>query len=133
MDIDSSLKNIFFRSPQMVLESLDTGKDSPYLERRSERRLIKRMNWGKTLSIRSEFLSECQIANQTSKGACLRIARRVHIPRFFLLYNDNSGVILEAEVIWRRGMDLGCQFAGKPNKSRAELARRMCARYYGIR
>lgn len=116
----------------MVLNDIDTYLYGSYLERRGEKRLIKRLQWGKILTVRNEFLSECLIANQASTGACLRIARQVHIPSLFILYDDNTGVIHEGEVIWKKGLDLGCKFAGKPRDARTVLARRMCSRYYGL-
>lgn len=116
----------------MVMEGVDRSMDLSYLERRSERRLIKRLNWGKMLSIRNEFLSECLITNQTSMGARLRIARHVDIPRVFLLFDDNTRGIFEGETIWRTGRDLGCKITGKPHEAHADLVRRMCSRYYGL-
>lgn len=116
----------------MVLDHIDISMDESYLERRVEKRLIKRLRWGKMLSIRNELLSECLIANQTSKGACLRIARYVYIPRLFILYDDCTGALHEGEVIWKKGMDLGCKFAGKPRNARTVTARRMCSKYYGL-
>lgn len=101
-------------------------------ERRGERRRLQRLNWGKVITIREAFLSECIIANLTSKGACLRIMQEVHIPDYFLLYIDVSGAVLEGGVIWRHGYELGCKFADAPYIATSALSRRMRAKYYGI-
>lgn len=102
------------------------------VERRGERRRVTRLNWGKTLSIKNEFLSECLIANLTSQGACLRIVRYVDIPGFFLLYEDASGIVRQGEVIWRKGLSVGCRFTLMPIGARIAVARRMRAKYYSL-
>jgi hypothetical protein len=116
----------------MVPDGIDREPAEFLSERRGEKRRQKRLGWGKTLSIQNEFLSECMIANLTSKGACLRIARRVFIPRYFLLYDDNTGVVLEGEVIWRKDMELGCKISATSHIARAAIANRMRAKYYGV-
>lgn len=116
----------------MIHDDFNTHIDGSYPERRGEKRLIKRLKWGKILSIRNEFISECQIANQTSAGARLRVIKLVYIPRLFILFDDNTEALLEGEVIWRNGMELGCKLSAQPPKARCVIARRMCSRFYGL-
>ncbi len=102
------------------------------LERRSHKRRIYRLNWGKILSPHYDFLSESIIANFTSQGACLRIMRDVDIPHSFLLYWDNSEAVFEGVIIWRMGPELGARLATTPDRERSAVARRMREKYYGL-
>lgn len=101
-------------------------------ERRSEKRRLQRLNWGKTLSIGEVFISECLITNLTGRGAGLHIVRQVNIPRYFLLYVDFSSAVFEAELIWRNGAALGCKLAEPLQSARSTVVKRMRTRYYGL-
>ncbi len=114
----------------MPLDDLIDRADKRVYERRGQKRRIYRLNWGKLLSLEREFLSEAIMANFSTNGACLRIARRIVIPPFFLLYNDNSGDIFEGEVIWRMGSDLGARLATTTHRDRSAVARRMREKFY---
>lgn len=116
----------------LVKDSRLSNATENIYERRSDKRRLRRLNWGKTLNINDEFLSECIIANSSRNGACLRILRFVYIPQYFLLYIDNSSVIFEGEVIWRNGRELGCKLSDRPCRAKSTVIRRMRDRYYEL-
>jgi hypothetical protein len=130
MDICS---NFVIKGSSLLFDDKNIGCSRRYgYERRGEKRRLQRLNWGKTLTLGDEFLSECLIVNLTGKGACLRIARPVYVPRFFLLFIDYSGALFEGEAIWRHGAQLGCKLVESSHANGAIIARHMCGKYYAL-
>lgn len=101
-------------------------------DRRNEKRRSARLRWGKALDGADRFLCECLVNNRTRGGACLRLARNVTLPRKFQLYEDDSGELYEAQVVWRRGAQIGCRLSLTPKPDKADVARRMRSRYYAM-
>jgi len=101
-------------------------------DRRRERRRITHLKWGKALDCADRFLCECVMCNRTTGGACLRLARNIVLPTKFQLFDDDSGAIFDAQVVWRRGGEIGCRLSLSPNSDKTRLARRMRQRYYAL-
>jgi hypothetical protein len=101
-------------------------------DRRGEKRRTARLKWGKALDCADRFLCECVLNNRTSEGACLRLARNITIPQRFQLYEDDSGEIYEAQVVWRRGGEIGCRLAPAPTENKPRVAQRMRGQYYAM-
>lgn len=116
------------RSGAAVFTRLD---DSPR-DRRGETRRAARLKWGKALDASDRFLCECVLSNRTSEGACLRLARNVTLPQRFQLYEDDSGALFDAQIVWRRGGEIGCRLARTPTPDKAGVAWRMRSRYYAM-
>jgi hypothetical protein len=105
--------------------------DAP-CERRSETRRPRRLRWGKTLDADDRFLAECLVVNRTMGGACLQLARNIVLPTRFQLFEDDTGVISGAEVVWRRAHRIGCRVALAPTPGKRAIIDRMRARYYAL-
>lgn len=101
-------------------------------DRRGEKRRGARLRWGKALDESDRFLCECVIVNRTHGGASLRLTRNVAAPLKFQLYDDDSGAIFAAQVVWRRGGEIGCRIALEPTPGKARVAQRMRAAYYAL-
>ncbi|PPD45186.1 MAG: hypothetical protein CTY15_05245 [Methylocystis sp.] len=99
-------------------------------ERRSEARRAARLRWGKTLDCAERFLSDCLIADRTSVGARLKLARNIGVPQRFQLFEDESGDLFAARVIWRRGSEIGCRLSAAGGNAR--IVQRMRSRCYAL-
>jgi hypothetical protein len=102
------------------------------VERRVEPRRVSRLKWGKVLDGADRFLCDCVIADRAEDGARLRLARNLVLPPLFQLFDEDSGEIYAAQIVWRRGVEIGCRLSRSGAPSKAQAARRMKNRYYAI-
>lgn len=105
--------------------------DKP-VDRRRESRRPRRLRWGKALDADNRFLTECLVVNRTAGGACLHLARNIILPARFQLFEDDTGAISAAEVVWRRRYEIGCRVAIAPSPEKQAIIDRMRARYYAL-
>ncbi len=105
--------------------------DAP-ADRRGKRRRSARLHSGKTLDRKDAFLCDCAIRDRTEGGARLTLARNIATPAQFLLYEDDSGDVYAAQVVWRRGADIGCRLSLAPLIGKAHVAQRMKTRCYAL-
>lgn len=103
-----------------------------HVERRGAERRISRLKWGKALDRADCFLCDCVIADRAKDGARLRLARHVVLPSLFQLFDEDSGEIYSAQIVWRRGVEIGCRLSPSASPGKAQAARRMKSRYYAI-
>ena len=90
------------------------------------------MKWGKALDCADRFLCECVLSNRTIDGACLRLTRNITLPQRFQLFEDDSGALFDATVVWRRGAEIGCRLSPAPILGKIDIVRRMQGRYYAM-
>ncbi len=95
---------------RIVKEALQTGR-SP--EKRSTNRRRTRLQIGKLIDIRNQFLVECAIFDRSVMGARLKLARIVSPLPELRLYDDQSGSIFGLTTIWQEGAEIGVLF-GRP-------------------
>ncbi|WOJ88670.1 PilZ domain-containing protein [Methylocapsa polymorpha] len=76
-------------------------------DRRSMRRRRTRLRSGKILDLRNAFLIECQIYDQSDKGARLRLVRELSLPSKIRLYEDASEQLFDAVIVWRKSPEIG--------------------------
>ncbi|MCX7900571.1 MAG: hypothetical protein N2444_10940 [Methylocystis sp.] len=100
------------------------------VERRADRRTTSRLRSGKALDCKDAFLCDCAIRNRTAGGACLQLSRNIAPPTQFLLFEDDSGDIYAARIVWRRGPLIGCRLSSAPLAGKTRVAQRMKSRYY---
>lgn len=101
-------------------------------DRRRENRRPCRLRWGKALDLNNRFLTECLVVNRTLGGARLRLARNIVVPTRFQLFEDDTGAISAAEVVWRRAHEIGCRVTPTPSQEKQAIIDRMRARYYAL-
>ncbi len=111
-------------------------KDPPAAsgDRRGAVRRRTRLRSGKLVAADGQFVVECLIANRSSEGGLLRLPRVLALPDRILLYDDQSGDLVAATVVWRRDRDLGIRF-GVPERTprlRA-IADNMRRKFYAVR
>lgn len=102
-------------------------------ERRKETRRPTRLHSGKLIDMNDRFLAECVIRDWAGQGVRLKLAGSVPPPRKFQLYDDRSGSLFPAEIIWRRGAEVGCKLAPASIAIDAKLLRRLERRCYAVR
>jgi hypothetical protein len=115
----------------VVTYSVVVETSASFVERRREARRPVHLQSGKILDGGERFLTEFLYKNRTQGGIRLRLAQRVSLPRSILLYDDQQGALLAANVIWQNGVDAGCRMKGRwPHNEKLVL--RMSGPYYAV-
>jgi hypothetical protein len=65
----------------------------------------------------STALIDCIIRDRSESGAKLRVPAPTALPKTFGLLCVTEGLVYPAEVMWRRGDDLGVAFVGDPSRA----------------
>lgn len=93
--------------------------------KRLEARRRTHLRCGMVLDLNNRFLIDCQIYDRSSRGARLRLAANLKLPRRIRLFDDLAKQMLNAEIAWRRGQLVGLRFfqpADPPCLSEAQIA-----------
>jgi hypothetical protein len=103
-------------------------------DRRDPPRKRTRLRCGKILDQHGKFLIECQVHDRTAVGAHLRLIKPVGLPRHIKFFDDEQGVVLDADVIWRKKGEVGIQFWTKLNgqTTRSGLHSALGGKYYAV-
>lgn len=101
-------------------------------DRRREKRRDVRLNWGKALDLSDRFLCDCRVVDRAPGGVRLRLARMIAAPTRFHFFDEAEGALYAAQVVWRRGAEIGCRLSMSPLRGKAHVARRMSGRYYAV-
>ncbi len=103
-------------------------------ERRAVVRRRTRLRSGKVVGADGQFVVECLIANRSNQGGLLRLPSPMALPNRILLYDDQSGELLAATIMWRRDRQIGIRF-GVPERSARfiAIANSMKRRFYAVR
>jgi hypothetical protein len=128
----SATERMLLRKGVVTYSVVAESPSPPFVERRREARRPVHLQSGKILDRGERFLTEFLYRNRTEGGIRLRLARRVPLPRFILLYDDQRRALHAAKVIWQNGADAGCRMKGCWPHSE-KLLRRMSGPYYAVR
>jgi hypothetical protein len=79
-------------------------------DKRTEGRQRTRLLSGKVLNLDNKFLIDCQIHDRSAHGARLILVAKVKVPRRLRLFSDIDGALVEADVAWQRGQNVGVNF-----------------------
>ena len=103
-------------------------------ERRAVVRRRTRLRSGKVVGADGRFVVECLIANRSAQGGLMRLPSPIPLPPRILVYDDQSGDLLVATVVWRRGRDVGLRF-GEPERDARfhAIADSMRRKFYAVR
>jgi len=69
-----------------------------------------RLKTAKILSTHIRFLTECRVHDLSAHGLCLALSRSVDLPQRFLIFDDETGGVRQARLVWRRGAMVGAKF-----------------------
>ncbi|HEY5226563.1 MAG TPA: hypothetical protein VIJ06_07215 [Methylovirgula sp.] len=95
-------------------------------DKRAERRWGTHLRSGKILDGRTCIVTESLTANRSARGARLRLATPVLLPKRIRFFDDVTKRLFEAAVAWQRGREIGVTFLREiePNSlTRTELFR----------
>lgn len=103
-------------------------------ERRAVVRRRTRLRSGKVVGADGQFVVECLIANRSTQGGLMRLPAAIPLPARILIYDDQSGELLAATVVWRRDRDVGLRF-GEPERTARfrAIADSMRRKFYAVR
>jgi hypothetical protein len=104
-------------------------------EKRGETRRRTRLRSGKILDARNKFLVECQVYDRSARGARLRLVANIFMPPRLRLFDDETKLVCDARVIWRRNHELGVSFATRSNADDLRPSERaaLAGKFYAVR
>jgi hypothetical protein len=76
-------------------------------DKRSHSRARTRLRSGRILDSRNRLLAEASLHDRSSTGWRLRLLEDVPLPPRFRFYDDEQRRAFDADLIWRRGRDVG--------------------------
>ena len=86
----------------------------------AEHRITRRhrvLKQGKILLPRSLSVVDCGVRDLSDTGARLVCGDQSSVPQQFHLVTPTDGMMRDASVIWRRGVEIGVAFSGKVRKA----------------
>ena len=102
-------------------------------DRRAGARQRTRLRSGKVVDVDGRFIGECLIANRSSIGGLLRLPQTSKVPARMLLYDDQTGDVLPAAVVWRREREVGIRFLpADPGERHGAVAAAMRRKFYAM-
>ena len=103
-------------------------------ERRASVRQRTRLRSGKVVGADGQFVVDCLLTNRSSQGGLLRLPSPLALPPRILVYDDQSGDLLAATIIWRRDRDFGLRFTPPERTARFQaIADSMRRKFYAVR
>ena len=103
-------------------------------ERRAVVRRRTRLRSGKVVGADGQFVVECLIANRSAQGGLMRLPAAIALPNRILVYDDQSGELIAATVVWRRDRDVGLRFGVPERDARFRaIADSMRRKFYAVR
>jgi hypothetical protein len=96
------------RPGEVTYSIIGTGASNG--DKRMEGRQRTRLLSGKVLNLDNKFLIDCQIHNRSAHGARLILVAKLKVPRRLRLFSDIDGALVQAEVAWQRGQNVGVNF-----------------------
>ena len=103
-------------------------------DRRGDQRRRTRLRSGKIITDGGQFVIECLIVDRSSFGGKLRLPKISPLPARVMLYDDQSGELFHATVIWRRDRETGIRFtATERNERFRAIADAMRRKFYAMR
>jgi hypothetical protein len=119
------------RDAPLVTYTVVTAEVAPADRRRQSRRRTH-LQSAKILDEEDRFLVDCRLQNKAASGARLHLAKPVMLPRRIQIYADQAEELRDAEVMWRRGLEVGCKLAAQPTLDKPQLSARLKSRYYAL-
>ncbi len=102
-------------------------------DRRGDQRRRTQLRSGKIISSNGQFVSECLIVDRSTFGSKLRLPKISPLPARVMLFDDQSGELLHATVIWRRDRETGIRFtATERNERFRAIADAMRRKFYAM-
>ena len=102
-------------------------------ERRGTPRRRTRLRSGKLVDGAGRFVTECLVHDLSARGGRLRLPEGVSIPAAVRLYDDQTGALHVATVLWRQGREIGVALTPAPRDARSLfVAGEMRRKFYAM-
>lgn len=102
-------------------------------EKRTAKRRRTRLRAGKILDRLNRFVVDAAIVDRSSGGLRLRLARDQAIPERFRLFDEESGLVLGARLVWRRQALIGARLeSGGPLPASPRQIAALRGKFYAI-
>jgi len=103
-------------------------------EKRNAKRRRTRLRSGKILDRANRFLIDAAIIDRSSAGLRLRLARDEPIPDVFRLFDEETGWVLGARLVWRRQALVGARLdPGGPLPASPRQIAGLRGKFYAMR
>ena len=103
-------------------------------EHRNAKRQRTRLRSGKILDRANRFLIDAAIIDRSSAGLRLRLARDEPIPDVFRLFDEETGWVLGARLVWRRQALVGARLdPGGPLPASPRHIAALRGKFYAMR
>src|SRR5579871_1101786 len=76
-------------------------------EQRASSRRRTRLRSGKIVDLRNNFVCDCVLHDRSRGGLRVRLVQVVELPDRIRIFDDELGALVSADIVWRRGKDLG--------------------------
>lgn len=102
-------------------------------ERRDTPRRRTRLRSGKVVDAGGLFVTECLVHDLSQTGGRLRLPADVALPTYIHVFDDQSGLLHRAEVLWRKKGEAGVRFVLVAETPRSQaIANEMRRKYYKV-
>lgn len=103
-------------------------------ERRHGSRRRTRLRSAKIVDAGGVFVTDCLVHDLSARGGRLRLPPGAAIPRSIQVYDDQTGQLHRAAVLWRRERDIGVLLEPPRDDPRARAtAEALRRKYYAVR
>jgi hypothetical protein len=102
-------------------------------ERRDAPRRRTRLRSGKVVDSRGMFLTECLVHDLSGTGMRLKVPPGTVLPAMLQVYDDQSGVLRQAEVSWHRDGEAGLRLLAEADTPQSRtVAAEMRRKFYKL-
>ena len=104
-------------------------------EARAQARARTRLRSAKVLDANNAFLCEALMHDRSENGMRLLLSRNIGLPLRFGIYDDDTGDIVTASLVWRRAQTVGIRVVrnAPPAPLKPTQKAALAGRYYGMR
>lgn len=103
-------------------------------DRRAGPRRRVRLRSGKVLDADGRFITECVMYDLSAAGSRIRPPAGTVLPDLVHLYDDRTGLLHRAAVLWRNGREVGVRFRPQvPSARMRAVALAMRRKFYAVR
>lgn len=103
-------------------------------ERRRTTRHRTRLRSAKVVDGAGAFMTDCLVHDLSDRGGRLRLPPGVVLPRTIQIYDDQTGHLYRATVLWRRGGDVGVLLDPPRNDAQSRaVAQALRRKFYAVK
>ena len=90
-------------------------------ERRDAPRRRTRLRSGKVINAKGVFVTECLVHDVSGTGMRLKLPPGTDLPKLLQVYDDQSGLLRQAEVSWQSENEAGLRLLDTPDTPQSRI------------